>query len=202
MGRMPKPHYRSAPRVAGPPPETPENLGDAGLEAWRFIWSHSWVVPARHRLLVERYCRLRDLLQTALDQVAADGLMVEGSRGQRRVHPATVEVRALSHECRLIEGELGLSPASEARAGVPAQPTPGALEAAMASGGRPDDDDDDDDPRRHLMSVSVTQDAGKRNADRNGCDGCGARLQGNGRARYCSAACRQRAFRERQNEVS
>ncbi len=62
-------------------------------------------------------------------QVKSDGFMVSGSRGQQRCHQAMVEVRAISTEMRLIEAELGMTPASESRAAVPAIPTFTRLEA-------------------------------------------------------------------------
>jgi hypothetical protein len=44
--------------------------------------------------------------------------MVKGSQAQSRTHPACIEVRLLATECRLIETELGLTPAAEGKAGV------------------------------------------------------------------------------------
>ena len=41
----------------------PKDLGAAGRDAWNYVWRHHWIVPERRMMLVERYCRTRDLLQ-------------------------------------------------------------------------------------------------------------------------------------------
>lgn len=111
-------------------------------------------------MIVTRYCRLQDLLAAAFDQVDADGFMVTGSTKQRRCHPAMAEVRALTTESRLIESELGLTPASESKAGVPVESPPSALADMIARRRSPtavggDGDDDDDDPLAGLRPVVV-----------------------------------------------
>jgi P27 family predicted phage terminase small subunit len=124
MSRRPKPSITRRPAPASPRrrlPTTPASLGVEGAEAWKYVWKLSWVVPARHSRIVERYCRLQDLLALAFGQVERDGMMVEGSQGQLRCHPAMAEIRMLTTECRLVEVELGLTPAAESKAGVPAE---------------------------------------------------------------------------------
>jgi P27 family predicted phage terminase small subunit len=154
MSRRPKPMITRRPPPTSPRrrlPTPPGNLGAEGTEAWKYVWKLHWIVPARHSRIVERYCRLQDLRALALGQVERDGMMVEGSQGQLRCHPALVEVRALTTECRLIEVELGLTPAAESKAGVPVELPPSLLGAMMDHRRR--DDDESDDPRYGLRVI-------------------------------------------------
>lgn len=159
MSRRTKPQTRLLPEltVMRPTPEPPSGLGEAGLDAWKFIWLHSWIIPERHRLLVVRYCRTQDLLNLAYAELERAGLMQLGSHKQLRAHPVMCEIRALSVECRLMEIEMGLTPASEAKAGVPQQLPRNTLDDQIAArrkllGG--DDECDRDDPRRGLRPVN------------------------------------------------
>lgn len=132
MSRRPKPQLAQLPAPAVPAvprqaPKPPASLGTEGRKAWRYLWGLHWLVPERHSQVVTRYCRLQDLLAVAFEQVARDGLMVPGSQRQLRVHPAMAEVRLLSTECRLIETELGLTPAAESKAGVERELPPSRL---------------------------------------------------------------------------
>ena len=91
----------------------------------------------------------------ALAQVDRDGLMVEGSKGQLTAHPAMAEIRLLTTELRLIEIELGLTPASEAKAGVPAVLPRKYLDDLLAR--RRADDHDPDDPRVAWLNDARTR---------------------------------------------
>ncbi|ORV53072.1 hypothetical protein AWC03_21330 [Mycobacterium europaeum] len=135
-------------------------MGEAGRAAWKRVWALHWVVPERHMIIVTRYCTLQDLLARALSQVENDGMTSAGSTGQRRTHPLLVEVRLLSTECRLIESELGLTPASESRAGATKELPRQHLDDLIAKrrrildGHGDDDDGDGDDPRKRLRPVN------------------------------------------------
>lgn len=121
MSRRPRPHFKTpaAPSAARPVPPVPSDLGSAGAQSWSYLWRLDWLVEERHLHTVYRYCQLQDLLATAVAQVAADGFMVEGSTKQRRAHPAVAEIRQLATEARRTEIELGITPASASKAGVP-----------------------------------------------------------------------------------
>lgn len=159
MSRRPKPSVTRLPppTVRRPTPKPPASLGAEGIAAWKYLWKLHWIVPERHRRTVERYCRMQDLLAAAHAQVDRDGLMTEGSHGQLRAHPAMAEIRMLTTESRLTEVELGLTPASESKAGVPAVLPRGVLDDVMDRRRRPlgavDDDGDEDDPRFGLKVV-------------------------------------------------
>lgn len=64
---------------ARPIPKRPTGLGPDGQAAWKWVWSpqHTWIT-SRHLGLVERYCRLRDVMALTLEQVSEDGIMVTG----------------------------------------------------------------------------------------------------------------------------
>lgn len=125
MPRRPKSQWLGrAPAEAGAPrtpPPAPDGLGEAGRAAWDFVFRQYWISPDRHRLLVERYCMLRDLLADAHAELrrGGPGLMVLGSHKQVKFHPAMVEIRQLSAELRALEVELALTPSSASKAGVP-----------------------------------------------------------------------------------
>jgi hypothetical protein len=48
---------------------TPASLGEEGLAAWEYLWALHWLIPQRHLRIVQRYCRLQDLLAVAFAQV-------------------------------------------------------------------------------------------------------------------------------------
>ncbi|OBB95921.1 hypothetical protein A5782_05605 [Mycobacterium sp. 852002-40037_SCH5390672] len=61
---------------------------------------------------------MTDMLAASLAQVRVDGYMIEGSHGRKRAHHALTEIRHLATELRRTESELGITPASESKAGV------------------------------------------------------------------------------------
>ena len=91
---------------------------------------------------------MQDTLAAARAQVAADGMIVTGAQKQPRPHPLLAEIRALVTESRLTEIELGLTPASASKCGVPAVPAPSPLDKHLA---RRRAHDEDDDPRIALI---------------------------------------------------
>jgi hypothetical protein len=50
-------------------PTPPASLGEEGLAAWEYLWALHWLIPQRHLRIVQRYCRLQDLLAVAFAQV-------------------------------------------------------------------------------------------------------------------------------------
>jgi P27 family predicted phage terminase small subunit len=135
----------------------PADLGVHGREAWEFVWSQRWIQPERHLMPVQRYCSLVDLLAAARAELERGGMVVTGSTGQERVSPWMAEIRLLSTECRLLENELGLSPAAESRSGIPALPMASALTDLIAERAQrraaQAGEYDDDDPRHGLRAT-------------------------------------------------
>lgn len=73
--------------------------------------------------------------------------MTFGSHGQPRSHPAMAEIQVMSTESRLLEIELGFTPAAASKAGVPAVSAP--VPFHMQS-----DDDAECDPRITLIRTA------------------------------------------------
>lgn len=137
MSRRPNP--KAADDAPRPVPAPPTGLGDDGLAAWNWVWSpqHTWITT-RHLGLVQRYCRLRDVLASTFAQLNADGISVTGSRNQERVNSLLPQVKNLSTELRLCEIELGLTPASEAKTAAPT-PAPTATPPRANTDTKPSD---------------------------------------------------------------
>lgn len=162
MGHRPAHRIRALPTAPAEPrpvPEPPPGLADAGKAAWTRLWSLHWIVPERHWQTVQRYCEMTDVLAASLAQVRVDGYMIEGSHGRMRAHHALTEIRHLATELRRTESELGITPASESKAGVEPYVSEADRERQIARRKNPgiglhDDDDDDDDPIAGLRLVS------------------------------------------------
>jgi P27 family predicted phage terminase small subunit len=139
-------------------PKPPPGLGADGTAAWHYLWKMHWLVPERHSRIVTRHCQLQDLLALAFAQVERDGLMTEGSSKQARTHPAMAEIRLITTEFRLMELEMGLTPAAEAKAGVPTARPPGLLDemAARRQARQGAEDDDDPDDFRFALVQQAT----------------------------------------------
>src|SRR5215208_779620 len=91
--------------VTNPPPE---GLREAGKALWtEFLGDvgDGWTLDARELHLLQRACRCADELEDLERAVDADGVIVEGSRGQPTVHPALSEARQLRlAQLRLLGG--------------------------------------------------------------------------------------------------
>jgi hypothetical protein len=128
-----------------------------GLAAWSYVWKCPWIHPDRHLGAVRRYAALQDVLWAAFAAVNADRIVTEGSHKQARAHPALAEIRALSTESRLLEIELGLTPASTSKAGATRQRAtePDGVRDMHPSRRRAavDDGPDPDDPRAGLRVI-------------------------------------------------
>jgi phage terminase small subunit len=158
MSRRPKPHWE-IPEAAAPrrrTPRAPAGLGTEGLAAWSYVWKCPWIHPDRHLHAVRRYSHLQDILARAIAAAGADEIIVSGSRGQGRVNPALAEVRLLSAECRLLEVELGLTPAAASKAGATRTRTapPDGVRDDPRRKGFDDPSDDSDDPRVGLRVIT------------------------------------------------
>lgn len=124
MSRRPNPNRDARRDQTRPIPAPPAGLGADGSAAWNWVWdpAHTWITP-RHSGLVERYCRLRDVVARIFAQLGDDGVMVTGSTKQTRSNTLLPQLKNLSTELRLCETELGLTPAAESRTAAPAAPS-------------------------------------------------------------------------------
>lgn len=70
----------------------PPGLTPRAAEFWARVWAEFELTEAEAEMLVEAVQTIAEIdsLKDALD---GDGVTVEGSRGQRRVHPAVNEIR-------------------------------------------------------------------------------------------------------------
>jgi len=73
-------------------PAPPRGLGARSRAFWRAIQT-DYVLDRAEVELLREACRTIDAIDRLDAQVAADGEMVEGSTGQRRLHPAITEAR-------------------------------------------------------------------------------------------------------------
>lgn len=90
-----------------PAPRTPVGLAARGRKFWRQT-SAAYELSDTEWLLVGEACRVLDecdLLRQALDD---DGIMVDGSTGQRRVNPAVGELRQHRLALAKLLGQIGL----------------------------------------------------------------------------------------------
>ncbi len=154
MPRRPKPQFvpqLPAAETAAPPPDAPKDLGEAGRQAWDFLWDLPWVRPTRHRLAVERYARLTDVLAASFAELERAGMMQLGSAKQLKCHPVMIEIRQLSAELRALDIELAATPSSSSKAGVPLELPPTNLDSIVAARRRLLDPGDEDDFRLALV---------------------------------------------------
>lgn len=77
-------------------PDPPERLQDAGRALWAAIQHDvpvAFELDARETAHLERACVVADRIAGLEAEVERDGPMVDGSRGQRVLHPALPEIR-------------------------------------------------------------------------------------------------------------
>lgn len=89
------------------PQPAPDGLGPRGGEFWGALVGEFEFTAAERAVLTE-VCRTLDLIDSLQAQVAADGVAVEGSRGQVRTHPALMELRGHRAEFRHLIDRLNL----------------------------------------------------------------------------------------------
>lgn len=113
-------------------PEPPDDLERAGREVWRVAWTLPRV-EASDASSVERLCRLEDEAARLRALVAAAGEILHEPIvapkgdvvGERLVtHPAIGALRRIGKEARELCAELGLSPTSRWRLGMPVPADP------------------------------------------------------------------------------
>lgn len=72
--------------------EPPDGLDDAGSALWEAVTVEYQLEP-HERVLLAEACRLADRVAGLEAVVEREGLMVTGSMGQPRLHPAVAEIR-------------------------------------------------------------------------------------------------------------
>ncbi len=106
-------------------PQPPKALGAPGKKLFRAILRDidaDWQLDARELTLLERAGRCADDLDKLEKAIDKDGIMVEGSQGQRRVHPALAEARQLRLvQLRLLSAIEMVDPQAHKRSATPAQ---------------------------------------------------------------------------------
>ncbi|MFE5340723.1 P27 family phage terminase small subunit [Isoptericola sp. NPDC056578] len=127
----------------------PPGLGSRGRRYWRDILADNELGPSELVLLAE-ICKTLDLIDQLDAQVRADGLTVEGSAGQQRLHPAITEIRGQRLALNRLIGALDLDDADDVDEKVP---TPASLRAKHAAEARwmKKNGTTPDRPRRRLI---------------------------------------------------
>ncbi len=75
-------------------PRAPSGLRQSGKGLWRAVVDeHAIALDRRALKLLAEACRALDTVRDLERQVRTDGLMVPGSQGQLRLHPAVAEMR-------------------------------------------------------------------------------------------------------------
>ena len=85
----------------------PVGLSEPAERLWREI-SEEWVLRPDEQRLLEDACREVDLIDRIADSMAGAPLTVEGSQGQRVVHPLLPELRAHRSTLRTLLRALSL----------------------------------------------------------------------------------------------
>lgn len=104
--------------VSNKVPPAPETLGDSGRAAWEQLWTvgHAWLsTPDVH--VLTWLCEAFDERDAIRAQIAQDGYMVEGSKGQARPHPLLAQLRALEQQMTRWLAACGFDPSARARLG-------------------------------------------------------------------------------------
>jgi len=114
-------------------PRPPAGLAAAGKAFWASTVSAFELSEAELSVLAIA-CRTLDTTSDLEGLVAADGLMIEGSRGQRVLHPAVAELRQQRSTFARLLVQLGLP--DEQDETVPSQRSVRASRAAQARWGK------------------------------------------------------------------
>lgn len=104
--------------------QTPATLGVAGRRVWALVVEslpETWQLDVKELLLLKKACDIEDLYSALSDELdAASELVVHGSKGQLRVHPAVDKMLMSIDRFRVVLGEIGLVPGdAEPASGVP-----------------------------------------------------------------------------------
>ena len=100
-------------------PKPPGSLGDAGREVWGRLWvaGQAWLSVETDRDVLTRLCEAHDERDAMREQIAVDGFMLPGSRGQLRPHPLLTHLRALETPMTHWESVYGFTPSARAQLG-------------------------------------------------------------------------------------
>lgn len=99
-------------------PPAPGTLGDSGRAAWSQLWTEgrAWLsTPDLH--VLTWLCESFDERDAIRAQIAQDGYMVEGSKGQSRPHPLLAQLRAIEQQMTRWLAACGFDPSARARLG-------------------------------------------------------------------------------------
>ena len=88
-------------------------------QLWRSDLARFWSVDVDARILMERYILALDEEYVLRIEVAGDGHTVEGSTGQRVLHPNYQRIGKIEAVRKDLEDRLGLSPLSRFRQHMP-----------------------------------------------------------------------------------
>ena len=96
-------------------PPIPNGLGKSGTNTWLALTA-AFEFHAGELLVLEELCRTRDTIAMLEKQLAADGPMIRGSRGQPVMHPLLAQIGTFRTLCDRLTLSLAL-PADGERVG-------------------------------------------------------------------------------------
>lgn len=85
----------------------PQGLGPRGAAFWTDV-TGTWEVDRDERELLAEACRSLDQLDALQAALDSDGVMVTGSTGQLRVHPAIAQINATRATLGRLLAQIGL----------------------------------------------------------------------------------------------
>lgn len=97
-------------------PTAPSGLRAAGKALWVAVWAElpdAMEFDAREAAILRAACRQADTIAALERAIQRDGVMVPGSRNQRRLHPAITEARQGRLALGRLLGELEIPDAEE-----------------------------------------------------------------------------------------
>jgi P27 family predicted phage terminase small subunit len=101
------------------PPRAPRGLSADSRRLWRQLWLNApWVERGVDDMVIEMVCRGYDDVAAYRERVAADGLMIPGSKEQMVAHPLIAEIRKSLGQLEEWAGYLALRPDMRARLGL------------------------------------------------------------------------------------
>lgn len=92
-------------------PKPPPGLQKAGTSVWKTILrdvQEDWELDAKDLHSLEQAARAADRAQELEELIERDGLMIAGSTGQERLHPAIAEQRMLRQLSALLVSRIAL----------------------------------------------------------------------------------------------
>jgi P27 family predicted phage terminase small subunit len=100
-------------------PKPPASLGDVGCAVWDRLWTAAqvWLSPQTDLDVMTRLCEAHDLREALRGQIAKDGFVVAGSKGQYRPNPLLAFKHDLESQMTRWEVECGFTPAARAKLG-------------------------------------------------------------------------------------